>query len=775
MHLSAHPLTGAAARREYRCRTVHLLGRTLWRLARLALILVVGVTTLGGSVVALGPAGGEVRSSTSSYAGNIQLPPLGGVSLLYDRYGNVQQSFNRELRTVVPLSAVPVTVVESVLAVEDSNFYQHGPVDARSILRALQTNVQSGEAAQGGSTITQQVVKKVVTGDKRDLQRKLHEARTATTLEQQLTKDQILQYYLNLVYFGNNVYGVQAAAQTDWGVDVGQLDGAQGALPAALTRKPNGYHPITHPEAARAQRKIALGRLVTTGRLSKADAAKANLEPLPTKLTQSVPVRDYFVEEVRRRLLNKNGAYDDTPEGKALGKTYAERYNALNRGGLRIYTTYDPLMERKAVDARQQTVPGIQPDGKVPKGTWLNPATGKEEEQWATETISSVEPSTGAVRVLLGGPSYTSNQQDIATQSFKQPGSSFKTFVLTALFERGFVPDDVVDGTSPCLLTPDDPNYIDPTRPTAGAGAFPAHNFGGEGGGVGTITSQTLESSNCGFARLGQIVGLRNVVTMAKSMGISNPIWNAFDPLGKHANDMNPYSVIQAYGGTNGVHALDMAAAYATLANDGVQNDAYLVDRIEDASGHVIWTHKLAPKRVMKAQTARLVNSVLEQNVQGGTGTAARLGSGQPAAGKTGTTDDAINLWFVGYTPQLSTAVWIGDGGSHETNMFNSGATGGAYAAVSWGAFMGAALDGQPIVPFIKPAPTRPGIGIGLGDEDGMTFAARYGYKAGLAEDGTPLGGGTPTPPPPPTSTDGTGDGSQPPATTAPPITAYAP
>ena len=152
---------------------------------------------------------------------------------------------------------------------------------------------------------------------------------------------------------------------------------------------------------ARAQRKLALGRLVKTGRLSKADADKANREPLPTKLTKTVPVRDYFVEEVRRRLLNKDGVYDATPEGKALGDTYEQRFNALNRGGLRIYTTYDPVMEQKAVDARQQTVPGIEPDGRVPKGTWFNPATGKEEPQWATETISSVEPPTGAVRVLL--------------------------------------------------------------------------------------------------------------------------------------------------------------------------------------------------------------------------------------------------------------------------------------------------------------------------------------------------------------------------------------
>ena len=745
--------------------SVHPVGRTLWQLLRLSVIVVIGVATLVGTMIGMKSVAGEFSQGATSSAAPVRLPPLGGVSYLYDRYGNVQQSFNRKIQTPVTLAKMSTPVVESVLAVEDSDFYRRGPVDARSILRALQANVSQGGIEQGGSTITQQVVKKALVGDKRNLTRKLHEARVATTLEKQFTKDEILAYYLNMVYFANNTYGVQAAAQTYWGIDADKLDWAQGALLAALIRNPNGYDPIRHPEEARRQRRIALERLVATGRIDKATAAKANREPLPNKVTRKVPPLDYFVEQVRRELLNADGSFDGDPLGTALGRTPAQRAAKLYGGGLRIYTTYDPLMQQQAVQARQSTVPGIQPDGRIPR-------TGPDgKTRYATETITSVVPSTGAVRVLLGGPGFTKKSQvDYATRNSTNPGSTFKGFVLAALFDRGFVPNDIVDGTSPCVLRPDDPNYIDPTVPTADVPPHSYHNYNGEGGSVGTILTQTLESSNCGFARLGQIVGLRNVIDKAKAMGLSNEVWNAYDPLGKHPNTLDPYSVQLAYGGGIGVSALEMAGAYATFANDGVFNRPYFVDRIEDAQGNVIWTHELQPTRVMSAQAARLVNQVLQANIEGGTGTGARLAGGRPAAGKTGTSDGPNDLWFDGYTPQLSTAVWIGSTG--DPFVVYPGSSGGVYAAPSWRVFMDSVLANQPAVPFVAPAPTRGGIGISIGDGDGMTFADRYGAKA-LETPPGPQGaaGSSPAPPPstPPTSTA--------PSTTVngPPVTAYGP
>ncbi len=740
---------------------MRVLGRSFLQLLRLACIVVVGVATMVGATIGMGPAFTSVSKSASSLSSSIQLPPLGGVSYLYDRHGKLQLSFNRKIRSEVPIEQVSTPVIESILAVEDSDFYRRGPVDARSILRALQANVSGGGVEQGGSTITQQVVKKGVVGSKRNVNRKLREARLAAVLEDQMTKDEILEYYLNLIYLGNNIYGVQAAAQTYWGKDVSELDWAQGALIAALIRNPNGYDPIAHPERAREQRGLALKRLVATGRISQEVADLANLEPLPTKLTKTVPQLDYFVEQVRRMLLNKDGTYNNLPIGTALGRTYAQRAAKLYGGGLRIFTTYDPAMQQMALQARQSTVPGIQPDGRIPR------TAPDGSQRWATQTITSVVPATGAVRVLLGGPTYSkSSQVNIATGHATNPGSTFKSFVLAALFDRGYVPDDVVNGSSPCVLAADDPNYVNPTRTTEGETAHSYHNYNGEGGGVGTIKMQTLTSSNCGFARLGQIVGLRHVIDKAKSMGLANEVWNAPDPLGEHPNTLNPYSVQLAYGGAIGVSSLEMAGAYATFANDGVFNQPYLVDRIEDASGNVIWSHKLRPHRVMSMQAARLVNQVLEANVQGGTGTGARLNS-QPAAGKTGTSDGPYDLWFAGYTPQLATTVWIGS--TDKPFIVYPGGTGGAYSARTWRSFMNDALANQPVVDFTSPEATRRGVRLAIGPDDGMRFEDRSDRRELLAT----------APSPPTTVPQNRGQLSTTPTTspptTSPPVTAYVP
>lgn len=707
---------------------------------RFGLIVAVGVATLVLAGVSALPIGQTLRGAATSTRVDVQLPLLGGESILYDRYGNPLQSINREYQVTVPLSRVPPTVIESILAVEDSDFYRHGPVDAKAIVRALQTNVRAGGVDQGGSTITQQVVKNSFTGAERTLTRKLREAFLSTRLEAELTKDQILERYLNIVYLGNNAYGVQAAAQTYWGKDVGQLTWSEGALLAGLIRDPNDTDPLRHPEAARKQRSLALRRLVETGRITTDQADAAEKEPLPTTLARSTPVRDYFVQEVIDRILERQGP---TPEGDALGSTYEQRYDALYRGGLRIYTTYDPIAQNTAVEARQATVPTIRPDGTFPLPDWVDPATGKAYPQWGTASIVTVEARSGAVRVLVGGPGYSETSQvNIATKqpAPKQPGSSFKTFVLTAAIEMGYVPNDMVNGSSPCPITPDDPRFVNPAQAakSTDAAPFAPHNFGGEGGGMATLTVQTTTSSNCAFARLGQIVSLRNVIDMAKAMGLTNCVTMDPAPTGDARYCMNPWRIPLAYGGTMGTSPLDMADAYATLANDGIHNDAYFIDRIEDAAGHVVWRHEPAPKRVMKPQTARLVTSVLEANVRGGTGGRAQLSSGQPAAGKTGTTDYAKNIWFVGYTPQYATAVWIGSGGTVEQPLFGGSATGGEYAAYTWGWYMARLLANQPIVDFTAPEPTRRGIAISIGPGDGSPFQAPVNLAANPAAPGAP-------------------------------------
>ncbi|HVX19459.1 MAG TPA: transglycosylase domain-containing protein [Acidimicrobiales bacterium] len=731
---------------------------------RILALVVAGALTLVLCAVALVPAVNTVRSAGSYTPEKLDLPAIGQRSLIFDNSGSLIGSFQDEInRSLVKLSDVPSTVVQSVLAVEDSDFYKHGPVDVHSIVRAMATNVKQGGVAQGGSTITQQVVKKTLTGSKITLSRKLREAFLAVQLERQLTKDQILERYLNIIYLGHGAYGVQAAAEVYFNKDVSKLDWAEGALLAALISNPNGYDPKTHPSVALEQRSLALRRLVETHRLSQAEADKANKEPLPTTFhTPPASIRDYFTQEVLRRLLS-----GDTPEGAALGNTQEARYNAVFRGGLRIYTTYDRGAQLVAEHAAQQSVQGV--GGDPATLTYALPAYQGVPQQ-GTVAMASVEPSTGAVRVLVGGPPPTvPDQLDFATDSLKQPGSSFKTFVLVAAMEEGFVPSDTIESSQGNLWW-DDPSTFQQVdtrynRPQK------CVNFSSGEGGVRTLTSATTNSVNCAYWRLGQVVGLEKVADIAKNMGITNCYTDTPDSKmtdaekARAAQCMNPWYPVMSFGGTFGVHPLDMAAAYAVLANDGVRNAPYFVDKITDASGKVIYQHKADPQRVISSQTARLVTQVLVANVQGGTGTRARLTNGQQAAGKTGTTDEAKNLWFVGYTPQLATAVWWGDRGTAEVPMFGGSAQGGQYPARTWGLFMNEllALRSTPKVPFTTPDRTRGGVYLTMGTNDGQ------GYDPNVYRRAAPV---VPRPAAPPASTSSSTPSSGPttPAPTQPTV-----
>jgi penicillin-binding protein 1A len=307
-----------------------------------------------------------------------------------------------------------------------------------------------------------------------------------------------------------------------------------------------------------------------------------------------------------------------------------------------------------------------------------------------TAALASIEPGTGAVRALVGGPGFDKFKFDIATQKGRPTGSSFKAFVLTAALEAGYVPDDTISGSSPCSF--DNPGgFPDP---------YKAENFGGSGGGGGTITSQTLRSSNCAYLRLGQVVGLSNVVATAHALGVTATLE---DPGGTY-----PLSLPL---GVKDITPLEMATAYSTLANDGLRVDPIFVTKVLDRNGNVVLENNPQPQRAVSVQSARLATDVLEQNVQKGTGTRAKLPH-QPAAGKTGTAQDFKDAWFVGFTPYLSTAVWMGnpEAGVEMRNVAGVGSvTGGSYPARIWGAFNTAYHESRPVREFTQPDKTRPG------------------------------------------------------------------
>jgi membrane peptidoglycan carboxypeptidase len=644
---------------------------------------IVGLAGLGLAVlcVALVPAAmGFAQAGTSTQA-DLDLGPLDQRSYVYASDGTVLATLRAEIdRQPVPLDEIPQHTIDAVIAVEDAEFFIHDGVNLRATLRALVRNVDEGETVQGGSTITQQLVKAELVGNAQTIDRKAREAILAQRLEEEMTKEEILERYLNTVYLGNGAYGLQAGAETYFGIDAGDLDEGQSAFLAGMIGNPNAFDPVRHPDASRDRRAAALQRMVDTGALTEERAAVLADEPLPTELNRVQPAPDtYFVEEVKQQLL------DD----RRLGETRKEREQAVFRGGLRIHTTLDPKAQALAEQSRNDVLAELSPEG-TPVGTTplgVDRATG--EERYATAAVVSVEPGTGAIRSMVGGPSFADEQTNIATGRGaagvgRSGGSTFKVFVLMALLENGYVPGDIVDGTSPCLFD---------NIPGLVPSPYPVENFEGSGGSVGTIHEQTLQSSNCAYVRLGQIVGIDEVMEQARRMGITTELED----------------VVSMPLGTEEVLPVDMAGAIASIAADGMHAEPYYIDRVEDQDGRTIFRHRTELERAASPQSARLAAEVLEANVRSGTGTRARI-PGQHAAGKTGTGQESSDAWFVGFTPYLATAVWLGSPDDNDpVRIRGRGITGGSYPAEIWGRYMRAWHEGLPERDTRAPAGTRAG------------------------------------------------------------------
>ncbi|HVM65059.1 MAG TPA: transglycosylase domain-containing protein, partial [Acidimicrobiales bacterium] len=508
-------------------------------LVKLVLVLALGAAGLILAVVMAAPA---VRTLfTAGSAGGktdvLTLAPLPETSNVYDDQGNLIAQFHAEQNRIpVTFSQVPAPVVAAVVDTEDQKFWVHHGVNPWSIARALFSNGKGGGVLQGGSTITQQLVKNTILTDQRTLTRKVKEAVLAWRLEDQLTKQQIMERYLNTVYFGNGAYGIGAAASTYFDEPVEKLTPVQGALLAGLIQDPTDYDPVAHPQAAVIRRSVVINAMVSHGDMTKLYATLAKIAPVPTQVkTSSAPPIDpqvgYFVEEVKQRLL----------ADADLGSTAQARYNAVFNGGLKIYTTLDPRMEE---DARQAVADHLPPQN----GKW-------------TATLVSVDSKTGAVRALVGGPGYNLSQYRIATEGpGRQPGSSFKPIVLAAALAEGYNINATVDGTSPCT-------FVNPPLPP-----YTAHNAEGGEGGAYSLATAMAGSINCAYLRLGLDVGLGKVTQMAQELGITTPIV-----------PLESMSI-----GSEEVRPIDMAGVYDTFADNGTHHTPYLVEKVLDRNGNAI-------------------------------------------------------------------------------------------------------------------------------------------------------------------------------------------
>ena len=649
-------------------------------LLRLIVVLMALTALTAGTVVALAPAAEVLPEAQTSVQAEIDLTALDNYavrSYVYDADGGLLTTLHGpENRQPVALELVPEPVVQSILAVEDADFYHHGGVNLRATVRALLENVSEGGIVQGGSTITQQLVKNALLSADRQLDRKTEEAALALRLERELSKDEILELYLNTVYFGSGAYGVQAAAETYWGRPVSQLGWAEGAMLAALIANPARYDPTLDPEGADRQRRLALDRVVSEGHLTQEQADELAQAPLPAvrcdvgAVEQRAacgglslpPAEDYFVEDVKQALLN------DPSYG--LGATPEERFTAVFSGGIKVFTTLDPAAQFAAEAAIATELPA--------------------NDIGVTAASISVENSTGAVRAMVGGPGFDVYKYNLATHEPGKPvGSTMKVFTLLTALEQGLVPDDTVDGGGEFPNPDGDP---DP------------YEISGKGG---TLRGITLASSNGAFVRLSRVVGIGEMLDTAARLGMTNP---ADDATESPVPDDWAYEVLSSTLGTMRQTPVEMASAYSAIPNGGLREPWYLIERVEDRAGNVLYQHASAPTRGVSRQTACLATDILQDNVRSGTGTRARLDR-QPAAGKTGTSTGASNVWFVGFTPYITTAVWMGKPDVDERlNSFNGVQNfGGVYPARIWRAFNDAYHANRDVVPFPECEDTRSG------------------------------------------------------------------
>ena len=618
-------------------------GRRHGRRNAVAIVLVV----LFGIPVALVLAGLGATAAFKSSCSLSSLQPvsIGQNSFVYAADGTLLGSIPAERnRQPVPLSRISPWMAKATIAVEDRRFYEHGGVDYEGIFRAAWRDLTAGRVVEGGSTITQQLVRNLYISRERTFERKIREACLAIKLSRSWSKDRILAAWMNQVYFGNHAYGVEAAAQTYFSKPAKDLNLMEAALLAGLPQAPSLYDPVAHPADAFARRVKVLKALYDNGEISfdryQRALADHSLHLKPGKLYTRIR-EPYFFSFVRDQLIAKYGVA------------------FVQSGGLRVYTTIDPAFQRAAQDAIEQTL-------------YL-----KDDPAAA---VVSINPANGAIRAMTEAyPGRAKNQFNLVAQARRQAGSTFKTFVLTEAVRQGINPASATYYSAPFRYQPD--SSVPPWEVSTYS-----HTYAG----LISVESATLRSDNTVYAQLTLDVGPENVANIAHRLGIQSPL--------------EPVPSIGL--GSNAVSPLDMASAYATLAAGGIYSRPMAIRKVILAGGkeddQAGWG-KPVRSRVIPDGVAYTVTKILEENVRYGTGTRANFG--RPAAGKTGTTDDHADAWFCGYLPNLAATVWVGypQGEIPMENVHGIAVAGGSFPAEIWRLFMERAVRYSPPQDFPQP------------------------------------------------------------------------
>ena len=586
-------------------------------------------------------------SGSGLYYAFAKLPDVGTLqgyvpfetTMLFDAHNRIiAKVHGEENRVVVPLGEIPPVVRNAVVAAEDIRFFQHKGVDPRGIARALLKDVAGGRAEEGASTLTQQLAKNLFLTPSKTIPRKLADAWLAVQIEQKYSKDQILELYLNQVYWGHNAYGIEAAAQAYFGKSVRFVNLAEGAMLAGLLGGPERFSPYKSPKRAKQHQRLVL-RKMNEGGFITASQTKAATD-FPLKVPHEPPVRreiyraPYFTNFLLEQLVTRYGT------------------DLVFKGGLRVYSTVDMRLQEKTEKLLRDTI-----------------AQYGKRYRFSQGAIVAIVPNTGAIRVMVGGLDWKVSKFNRVIQALRQPGSAFKPFLYLTAFAQGITPGTVMNDAAQ--------TYV------AGDGkVWNPQNYGDESYGNLTVRHALEVSNNIIAVKLINRVGVDKVLETAHRIGI-------------HSNLQPNLSIAL---GTSEVTPIELCSAFGVFGNNGMRNEPAAYTRVEDRAGTILEERKPRPRLVFDPEPIKVLNDVMQGVILRGTGYAAKIN--RPAAGKTGTTSDHRDAWFVGYTPDLAAAVWVGN---DDNSKMAGGTTGGEVCAPLWAKFMKVALEGSTPSAFVKP------------------------------------------------------------------------
>ncbi|MFC9733077.1 transglycosylase domain-containing protein [Streptomyces roseolus] len=643
-----------------------------------------GVSVLSGAVlagIALPAAGALGLAAKGTVEGfdeipsNLKTPPLSQRTTILDSEGGLIATVYSRDRKVVPLEKISPYMQKAIVAIEDARFYEHGAIDLKGVLRAINKNAQSGGVSEGASTLTQQYVKnvfveeagddpeKVAQATQQTIGRKVRELKYAIQVEEELGKKKILENYLNITFFGQQAYGIEAASQRYFSKPAAKLDLGEAAMMAGLVQSPSRFDPINDLQEATKRRNIVLQRMMDVGDITQAEFEKAKATPIKLKVKTprngcitAVDGAGFFCDYVRKTILTD----------PVFGKTVEERQKLWNLGGLTIRTTLDPKAQAAANEA---AVAKVNKDDPVATAVvQVKPGTGRivsmsQSRPYGLDQKQHQTTLNLAVGSKMGGTTY----------GFPV-GSTFKPITAAAALEKGLSPAQSFD--TPWKISMKESDYTRCDGKPAGYADWSVQNELKTEKGAYDMTSALGKSINTYFAKLEQMAGLCETLTMAKKVGYERE-------LGKPIRQ-SPSATLGSLEST----PLDMANVYATFANRGIYCVPVVIDSIRTATGEKLNVPQTKCTRAMSDRTADMINQMLKGVVEDGTGTKAGL-SDRDNAGKTGTTEGRKDAWFVGYTPDLSTAVWVGDDVGKREEMFDLTIGGVYYDKVCGGCLPG--------------------------------------------------------------------------------------